>query len=214
MLKTPVSRCLRIFSEHSLSAARRVNDYSVKKSSKMLCQRVGAHVCHNCVCYPHPLNIFAQNFCARRRYFIRNKHAASIERTGNLCAFPARSGTKVKHNITAAHAEQLSRCLGGRLLRIKQTCRACGVSALFSVVIKTAFAPRDRLSAEARKLRKLMRCNFKRVRTQALKRLFIIFSNKSVIFASEFRFHSCHEIRRQIHSFTSNNIVYHIGGAE
>ena len=118
IVDAPAGKGLRLFPEHPLAGARRIDEHGVGPSGKRPAQPPGVSGRHDGVAHAAPLEVLLQDAGARGHVFVAPQHAFSAHGGGQLCRFAARRGAEIEHPFARPRRQHGGRNGGRRLLHI------------------------------------------------------------------------------------------------
>ena len=121
MFNTPFVHSLRLFSEHSLTAAWCVNYNLVKKMHIFFSQPLRCFICDYCISQTKSVYIVRQYICTIFYNFICNKQSVFADKCTCLSSLTTGCGTQIKYIIVTFNIQSRYGRHCGRLLKIKKS---------------------------------------------------------------------------------------------
>jgi len=117
-IRIPAFHHIRLLTEHSLAAARRIHQNLIKKMRQPLRNPLRCFAHHNRIAYPRKLHVFQKRLCSACADVIRNQKSRSAQSCAKLCGFSTRCGAKVKHPVSFPNRQRRRRAHSAWLLQI------------------------------------------------------------------------------------------------
>ena len=204
VLYAPLGDRRLVPAEHSLARTGGVDENFVKvlREPRGERGRIGAH--DGGVPHAQALDVLRQDARAVKDVLVRDEHAFSAHRRGELGGLAPGRGAQIEHPFPRFYSQQGRGTHGGRLLRVEEPRVPCGgMSHLFRRRVKAALRPGNALSGEGRKRNKCLGGELEKVGAHAANGRGVITTQKGGVRRAQPFLHSDDKFFGKVHDCNS-----------